>query len=215
MTINSETRRTSTFYGDGLTTVFPFAFKLFNGSQAVVVMSSNVTGDLPLTFGVDYTVALNADQDVSPGGNVTLLQPLALGFALTIKSGVPYNQLINITNPGGFYPTVVNDGFDKLTILIQQVIDQILHPEETPALSRISYIDTLPVSGTSVTVDFPDQQFVVEPSALITINGAPTDVSWTFTQSVVSSVTYYTSMTITFQALAVGSTYTLIVVSND
>lgn len=215
MTINSETRRTSTFNGDGLTTVFPFAFKLFNGSQAVVVMSSNLTGELPLTFGVDYTVALNADQDVAPGGNVTLLQPLALGFALTIKSGVPYDQLINITNPGGFYPSVLNEGFDKLTILIQQVIDQILHPEEVPALSRISYIDTLPVSGTSVTVDFPDQQFVIEPSVLICINGAPTDVTWELTQSVVSGVTYYTSIDITFQSAAVGKSYTLIVVSND
>lgn len=215
MTINSETRRTSTFYGDGLTTVFPFAFKLFNGSQAVVVMSSNLTGDLSLTYGADYTVILNADQEVAPGGTVTLLQPLAPGFALTIKSGVPYNQLINITNPGGFYPTVLNDGFDKLTILIQQVIDTLLHPEELPALARVSYMDTLPVTGLDVTVDFPDLQFVLEPSIAVTVNGAPTDVSWVFHYETIGLGTFFTSVTLTFQPAAVGKSYCLLVVSND
>jgi hypothetical protein len=214
MSIDSEVRRSSTYYGNGLVSTFPFTFKVFSPDQALAVMASQVTGDLPLTYGVDYTVALNVDQDTAPGGSITLISPLAYNFTLVIKSGVPYTQLMKLTNHGNFYPTVLNDAADKAVILIQQIIDTILHPPETQALQRVSYAESFAVTGTTVHIDFPDQTFVLEPVVYVCINGAVTQAEWVLNTSVVGGASYYTSIDLTFQAGAVGKQFSLIVVSN-
>jgi len=70
----------------------------------------------------DYTVSLNADQDSSPGGSITLVAgALASGYTLVITSDVGNLQPTSLTNQGGFYPEVINDSFDRATIQIQQV----------------------------------------------------------------------------------------------
>lgn len=214
MSIDSEARRSPTYYGNGIVTTFPFGFKLFSADQALVVMASQVTGDLPLTLDVDYTVALNADQDTAPGGSVTLIAPLAYNYTLVIKSAVPYTQLMRLTNHGGFYPTVLNDAADKAVILIQQIIDTILHPPETQALQRISYAENFAVTGTAVHIDFPGQTFALEPVVYVCINGAVTQAEWVLNTSVVGGASYYTSIDLTFQPGAVGKQFSLIVVSN-
>jgi hypothetical protein len=213
MSINSEVRRSSTYHGNGATTVFSFPFKVFSADQLKVIMSSQSIGDLELTYNVDYTASLNADQEASPGGSITLLAPLAVNFDLVIKSDVPYTQLMKLTN-SGFYPTTMNDAHDKAVILIQQVIDQILNPLEAQALQRISYAENFSVTGTNVHIDFPTATFILAPAIYICINGAVTEVTWVFNQTIINLVTYYSSIDITFQAGAVGKTFSLIAVSN-
>lgn len=122
MTISSQTRTAGPFFGNGITTVLPFYFKIFAAKDLLVVReetATSVSSDLTLTQ--DYTVVLNADQDENPGGSVTLLTALADGFQVVLASQMEYLQPLDLTNQGGFYPNVINAAFDRVTILLQQL----------------------------------------------------------------------------------------------
>lgn len=84
MTIASSTRKAGPFTGDDASTVFAFSFKVFSAADLYVVKAVAVaTGaETVLTLTTDYTVSLNADQNNSPGGTVTLTSVLASGHTL-------------------------------------------------------------------------------------------------------------------------------------
>lgn len=121
MTVSSTNRKAGPFAGNGVTTAFPFAFRMINADDLLAVTLVTATGvETDLQQGVDYTAVLNPDQDGDPGGTLTMLSPLAVGVQLVITSDVEPTQDTVLTNQGGFYPDVLNDVHDKLTILIQQ-----------------------------------------------------------------------------------------------
>lgn len=74
-----------------------------------------------LTLATQYTVSLNADQNANPGGTITLLTALAVGSTLVITSSLSFLQAADLTNQGGFYPRVITDALDRLTIFAQQL----------------------------------------------------------------------------------------------
>jgi hypothetical protein len=125
MTISSEVRKAGPYSGNDVTTSFPFSFKVFSADDMVVVRTNATDIETTLTGGTDYSVTLNADQDTSPGGSITLPAALASGFLLTITSSVPNLQTLDLTNQGGFYPRVINAALDRVTILVQQVSEQV------------------------------------------------------------------------------------------
>jgi hypothetical protein len=71
----------------------------------------------------------------------------------------------------------------------------------------------LAVTGTSITVTFPaGTWFVAEPAVLVTVLGAPTDVGATLNSTAIDGIgNAYTSLTLTFQAGAVGRRFSLLV----
>lgn len=121
MTVSSTTRIAS-FTGNGSASTFAFAFKVFQPSDLLVISQDTATlVNTTLALTTDYTVALNANQDVAPGGSITLTAgPLATGFTLTITSDIPNLQQTEYLNAGGFYPEVLTASLDLLTILVQQ-----------------------------------------------------------------------------------------------
>lgn len=120
MTINSETRVAGPFEGNDSTVAFPFAFKVFDSDELLVVRAADAI-ETVLTLGTDYSVTLNPDQNASPGGVVTLAVALATDATLTLTSDLEYLQPLDLTNQGGFYPRVINNAFDRVTILLQQL----------------------------------------------------------------------------------------------
>lgn len=120
MTINSETRVAGPFEGNDSTVTFPFAFKVFDSDELLVVRSADAV-ETVLVLGSDYSVALNPDQNAAPGGSITLSAPLATGSLLTATSDLQFLQPLDLTNQGGFYPGVINNAFDRVTILLQQL----------------------------------------------------------------------------------------------
>lgn len=186
MSIDADNRRV-TYFGTGARVAFPFAFKVFAAGDLNVVQTDLTGAETLLTLALEYTVSLNADQDLAPGGEVTLFLPLPAGYELTLISAVPFTQLIKLTNQGGFYPSVINDGFDKLTILIQQIKDGIVHGlpdsnvitvQEKHAMalgwaliqSEYAYLmdssNTIGVSGTSFSQAFYDLNAFIAPVLL-------------------------------------------------
>ena len=136
MTISSSTRKAGPFTGNGTTATYPFVFKIFQASDLVVVRTSLTGVETTLALTTDYTVSLNADQNSSPGGSVTLVAGnLATGLLLTMTSQVPYTQTTDLTNQGGFYPQVITNALDKLTIEVQQLNEQVGRSAKLPISS--------------------------------------------------------------------------------
>lgn len=110
--------------GNGVTTVFPFTFKVFTTADILVTYldASGVESVLVLT--TNYTVSLNADQNTSPGGSVTLLVAPATGTYITLTSQLANTQTLALTNSGGFYPESINNALDRTVIQIQQLAEQ-------------------------------------------------------------------------------------------
>lgn len=125
MTISSDNRKAGPYICNGVTTAFPFAFKVFSATDVRVVLADAAGAESDLVLGTHYAVALNADQDANPGGTVTTTAAYATGYTLTLTSGLQNLQPVTLTNNGGFYPTVINNALDRLTILVQQLAEQV------------------------------------------------------------------------------------------
>ena len=124
MSISSTARKAGPYNGNGITVAFPFAFKVFSAADVLVVKTTPAAVESTLVLTTDYTVSLNADQDSNPGGTVTAVSAPASGTLLTITSAVENLQPVSLSNNGGFYPKVINDALDRLTILVQQVAEK-------------------------------------------------------------------------------------------
>lgn len=135
MTISSTTRKAGPFDGNNVTVAFPFTFKVFADSDVVAVKTDPANVETTLILTTDYTVSLNADQDTSPGGTVTLPSALLTDYKLTLTSDVPTLQAVELTNSGGFYPTVINDALDRLTIFSQELAEEVNRSVKVPISS--------------------------------------------------------------------------------
>lgn len=125
MTISTELRKAGPFTGNGVTTAFPFSFKVFAATDVTATRADTLGAETGLVLNTDFTVALNADQDAAPGGTVTLAAPLSTGYRLVVSSAVPNLQPTDITNNGGFYPRVIEDALDRHVAQIQQIDEKV------------------------------------------------------------------------------------------
>lgn len=147
MTISTEVRKAGPFNGNGSASSFPFAFKVFKAADLIVVRRDDATTiETTLTLTTDYTVALNANQNANPGGTVTLVaDPLASGFTLVITSALQYLQPTDLTNQGGFYPKVITDALDRLTIFCQQLAQSVAGSFRLPVTAASDISTELPI----------------------------------------------------------------------
>lgn len=144
MTQPATTRKDGPYACNGVLVDFDFNFKVFSEDDIQVVRAISAGVESVLTKTTDYTVAVNADQDASPGGTITTVATYAAGNTITIIGALAYSQPTELTNRGGFFPKVIERALDRLAILIQQV-------KELTSRSL-----TLPVSvSTSVSSELP------------------------------------------------------------
>jgi hypothetical protein len=132
MTISSENRKAGPFSGNGVTTAFPFAFKVFSTDEVYVVQADDDGIESVLVLNSDYTVAINPNQNTNPGGTVTLSTALPDDFTMVVTSDIEYLQPTDLTNQGGFYPNVINNALDRLTILVQQLREDVSRSAKLP-----------------------------------------------------------------------------------
>ena len=124
MAVSQVVRRAGPFDGDGVTASFPFVFKTIDRNDIKVLKyNTNTNEEEVLTSG--YTVTVNLDQENSPGGVVTLSSPLQEGYVLSVMSDIEMSQDVVLTNRGGFYPEIINSALDKVTMLIQQLSEEV------------------------------------------------------------------------------------------
>ncbi|MFU1129561.1 right-handed parallel beta-helix repeat-containing protein [Escherichia coli] len=117
MTVSTEVDHND-YTGNGVTTSFPYTFRIFKKSDLVVQvvdLNENIT---KLILDADYTVTGAGGYT---GGNVILVTALADGYQISISRELPVTQETDLRNQGKFFAEVHEDAFDKLTMLIQQV----------------------------------------------------------------------------------------------
>ena len=125
------------FTGEGDTT-FTFGFYTYAEDEIYVgTAMSNDEATTILKLGVDYNVTLNDDQSAVPGGTVTLLTPggLKAGEVLVIGSAMPYVKEIDLTNFSRFPPSQIDTEFNRLVIMIQQIVEETGRTLKVPATS--------------------------------------------------------------------------------
>lgn len=132
MTVERESRRSDVYLGDGRNTSLPFGFKVFLPTEIAVVLNEGGV-ERTLSHGHGCTVSLNAEQDIQPGGTVRLDAPLPAGSKAVVLSNVRPLQQVDLTNQGGFYPDVLNAVHDRLTMLIQQLMELQDRTPQVPA----------------------------------------------------------------------------------
>ena len=145
MTVSSTTRQAGPYDGNDVTTAFPFAFRVFSAGDVQVVQTDPDGVETTLTLTTHYTVSLNANQNSNPGGTVTAVSAPATGYKWTLTSDIDPLQAIDLTNLGGFYPAVINTGFDKLTVLIQQLLNAVGRAIKVPISDNTGEI-TIPTA---------------------------------------------------------------------
>lgn len=106
------------YTGNGVTTSFPYTFRIFKKTDltvSVIDLSENIT---VLVLDTDYTVTNAGGYN---GGSVVLTTPLATGWKISVARELEPTQETDLRNQGKFFAEVHEDAFDKLTMLIQQV----------------------------------------------------------------------------------------------
>ena len=120
MTISTSNRRAGPYLGDGNQRDFPFAFKVFQAEdvRAYVADAQGNESELAATA---YRITLSSNQENRPGGVLRLTEPLSAGHKMTIISAMAVMQPMVFTNQGGFFPDLLNEALDRLTIYAQQL----------------------------------------------------------------------------------------------
>lgn len=121
-TISTETNRND-YVGTGVVDVYQYNFKIFDEGDLLVTTKDTTGTESTLVLNVDYTVDGAGDD---AGGEVTLLDgPLTADYGITIRRVLEIEQPTDIRNQGAFFPSIHEDAFDRLTMLVQQLQDQV------------------------------------------------------------------------------------------
>lgn len=119
MTVSTATSFNS-YAGNGSTTSFAYAFKIFQDSNLVVTLVNDTTGvETTQTLTTDYTVT-GAGSD--SGGNVVFGTAPASGNTAVIRRVLPVTQETNYVPNDPFPAEAHEDALDKLTMLVQQEV---------------------------------------------------------------------------------------------
>ncbi|WKG97758.1 right-handed parallel beta-helix repeat-containing protein [Klebsiella pneumoniae] len=116
MTVSTEVDHND-YTGNGVTTSFPYTFRIFKKSDLTVQVADLNDNIAVLTLDTDYSVMGAGSYS---GGSVVLPSPLANGWKISISRSLPATQETDLRNQGKFFAEVHEDAFDKLTMLIQQ-----------------------------------------------------------------------------------------------
>lgn len=205
MTVLSTSRTAGPFPGNGSQTAFPFTMRVFAQADLVVLETDAEGAVETLVLSSDYTCSINADQNTSPGGTITLLSPLAVDHTLDLTTDIQATQETNITNASGFYPRVIENMADKLTVLHQQqrvVGAQALRVPDTSGVSllpaaagRAGLIPVFDAAGDVTVSGFTTAEI---EAAILASYGIPTILNGYERQTATAAQTVFTLASTTY-----------------
>jgi hypothetical protein len=149
MTISSTSSRIS-YAGNGSSTAFSFPYKFITDADLVIILKVNLTGvETTKTLTTHYTVS---GAGAGSGGTVTMLVAPATGETLTIYRDPTATQGLDLRENDSLPAESVESAFDKITMLVQRVKDQISRSLRLSDGYAASFNPTLPalITGDAV-----------------------------------------------------------------
>lgn len=111
----------NTYVANGVTTSFPFTFKIFNKTEIVVTVIDIAGGLTTAVLNTDYTIP-DTSVDNDDGGTVEFVTAPTNGYTISLDPVIELVQETDIRNQTGFLPEVIEDQFDRL-VRADQIID--------------------------------------------------------------------------------------------
>jgi len=159
MTVSTTNTTSGPYLGNNVTISFSYTFRLESDTQ-VQVYETDIAGVTTLlTLAVDYTVA---GLGVDAGGLITRVAgALPTGYTWYIKANYAETQDTVFASQGGFFPTVHESAIDKLTFLIQQLLDKVSRAVRIPDSSTDITGNTTPEVRANKVIGFDSNNNVV------------------------------------------------------
>jgi hypothetical protein len=133
----ATTSNTTVVQGNGLTTSFDFTFPVPNASELFVYYTAVGLSPVLLSSSLYSTTGVGTEN----GGTVNyplVGSPIPTGSSLTIQREVEYVQLTSLVNQSGYYPNVVENALDYLTMQTQQLAQTELLTIQVPLESSLA-----------------------------------------------------------------------------
>lgn len=106
------------YVGNGSTTVFPFTFEC-NKAEHIQAFVKDAAGNISST--TNFKVNLDQKNVTYPNTG----EPLPDGYKLIILRQLPLQQLLNLLNQGPFYAEDIEETFDEVVMMLQQMTERI------------------------------------------------------------------------------------------
>lgn len=154
MTVNTKKITSGPYDGNGVADTFSYGFRVTDKTELSVYETDDIGVQTELVVDTDYTVNSVGNDG---GGTITRVAgALPINYEWYIRSNYDETQLTAFTSQGAFFPDLHENAMDKLTFLIQQILDKI---SRTFTLSD-SYSGPLPL-----TLEDPDSGKVLRWNA--------------------------------------------------
>lgn len=124
MTLTTQSTK-AVAQGNGATTSWPFTFLIPAIEDLVVTLVDVASGNPTVIAPVNYSTTGLSNPN---GGSITYPlsgAPLTAATFIVVERFVPDIQETDLTNQGGAYPADIEDALDYLTMITQQLQDQI------------------------------------------------------------------------------------------
>ena len=128
-----------TYQGNGVTTQWDVDFPLLAAADVRVYLTSPEGIETALTDG--YTVDLPTHTLTYPTAE-SGLAPLSEGWSLTVLRRTPMTQEIDLIRQGELDAEVLEEGYDKLTLLVQELNEKMERSVKYPASALVSDSET-------------------------------------------------------------------------
>lgn len=115
MTVSSSIAK-HTYSGNGATTEWPYTFAITDASDIKVLITDTTGAITEITTGFTINTETNT---------ATLDAILPVGWKITLLRELPLTQDLDLVNQGPFLAETIEDSFDKLTMIAQQLKEQV------------------------------------------------------------------------------------------
>ncbi len=140
MTVSSEISKSGPYVCNGVTTTFPYGFRILDKSHVRVVLADADGVETDLVVEVNFTVSGVGD---AGGGDVVVTPAPAAGNTITNLRKPPFTQETDLQNQGAYYAQTVEDRFDMITMQIQTVKERSDRSIALPASDATDDLDGL------------------------------------------------------------------------
>ena len=142
MTVSTTTNQSGPFTCNGTVKAFDYNFQIVATTEIVATLTNSSTGANSIVNPNLYVTTI-----VGTGGTVTFGTAPSSGQTLTIGRSTAQTQLINLENLGSLQPTILEGGYDKLTMMVQDSGATSDRAIVVPATDAASLSKTLPVAS--------------------------------------------------------------------